>query len=547
MPTFGNNIKNPYSTKNPHDPEKGNKKEEVVKMADGGVIGNPVEPRRQQTGTGFTNLQKFMGASSGQKLGEQVGGAITSQAQGLQSDINKQSEDYQKGLGQQTSVFDPNARDKTLQDVESGKDISDEQSKQFETYRGGKLADEGFAGGLKGYGDLSSKAQDIEQQGKDVESQSGRYGLLQRYASGGKQYTAGGKRLDAMLMGQGGSQALQQARLATSGLGQQVQKAQTGAQEQYGQAVNQAAQFGKQTQDILAAKEADIYKAVDFPAKQAALKQQYADLQAGLGNRPSDSEAAAAKIATGKDIQAEWDAKHAAAGQALGLSGQYMYGMSQAEMQNMLASVYDPTKMQTASQFADASQNAKMAALAKLSGQDLSQMNWGDTSKAGQASQALNTEAAKAGLASALASKKAALENPINQTADQGVQGNQDWVTQRSQGQQMSGANFSNAAWGQTEKDYNQWKQDVAAGKYDTQEINPFTGEATGNMTRPTDLGVDAYAQFANQQSGGITDPQDVVNQLRQAADDRAHAQSYIDSINADRQAKLAAARGSKF
>jgi hypothetical protein len=327
----------------------------------------PVAGRKQRTGTGFVNLQKIMGGASGKKLGEAVGSGITSGAEQVKGQLGTEQSQYGQQLSTASKAFDPEARDKAI--AEAGTGTTEDQTKAFEKYRSGKLGEEGLAGGLKGYGELSSKASDVAQQGKDIESQAGRYNLLQRYASGGKQYTAGGKRLDAMLMGQGGGQALQQARLATGGIGTQLQKGQEGALAQYGKAAGEAKQFGQETEQKLSGAGQEIEKAVDFPTKQAAAQKEYQDTQAAIQKMTETGEVDPAIAAR------------------LGLTeGTDLYNLNPAELTDKLQA----SKMTSASQYSTPEQAARMAALMKLSGKDINQSNWG-TGKGGEAA----AEAAK--------------------------------------------------------------------------------------------------------------------------------------------------------
>ena len=382
----------------------------------GGMVqpGQPggVDPnaRKQKTGTGFVNLQKMMGASSGQKLGQTVAGGITGGAEQVKSQLGQEKEQYGQKLGEASSVFDASKRDAAIKSANESGTVNDEQSKAFEGYRAGKLGAQELSGGLQGYGDLSSKASDVVQQGKDVGSQAGRYNLLQRYASGGKQYGAGAKRLDAMLMGQGGgAQALQQARMSTSGVGSQLQQAQEGAQAQYGVAAGKAKQFGEETEAQLGGATSAVDKEVDFPAKQKALQEKYAQIQSLKDQRPDD-----AYESTHQGSQAAYDKAQQSGAEQLGIAGDYTYGMAGSQLADYAS--LDPNQMQNASQFASKEQNARMNALMKLSGKDAGQSNWG-TAQGGEAEGALKV--GKGALAAKLADLKGKeSESFAKQTSD---------------------------------------------------------------------------------------------------------------------------------
>jgi hypothetical protein len=337
----------------------------VQRFADGGMVQPGQSPQvqpgvdpnaRKKTGTGFVNLQKMIGANSGQRLGQAVAGGITSGAAQVKSQLGEQKEQFGQKLGEASSAFDTSKRDEAIKNAGTAP-TSEDQSKSFEKYRSGQLGAPDLSNGLQGYNDLSSKAADVTQQGKDAESQAGRYNLLQRHASGGKQYGAGAKRLDAMLLGQGGgAQELQKARMATAGVGQQLKQAQEGAQAQYGVAAGQAKQFGEDTNKMLGGAQEEVSKAVDFPARQAAAQAEYAKTQAEIQ-----------RAAASGEIDPEVAAK-------LGLTeGMDLYNLNPAELTNKMQA----SKMTSASQYSTPEQAARMAALMKLSGQDVNQSNWG--------------------------------------------------------------------------------------------------------------------------------------------------------------------------
>lgn len=398
MPVFGNNIQSPYD------------------------LSSPQEPKKKQTGTGFTNLQTMLNKNSGSQLGQTIGNGISGAASDVKSKLGDEQAQYGQQLGQAQSQFDPNKRDQLINQAGTSGQPDDETSKTFEKYRSGDLGAPDLSSGLKGYGDLSSKVADVAQQGKDVESQAGRYNLLQRYASGGKQYTAGQKRLDSMLLGRGGSDDLQQARLATGGIGTQLQQAQQGAQAQYGQATGQAKQFAADTEAKLAGATGAVDTDVDFANKQKALQDRYNQINQGLGQRPDDNYEEAHP-----GSQATFDKQQQAAAEELGIAGDYTYGMTGGQLAQFV--YLHPEKMATASQFATPEQNAKMQALLKLSGKDINQSNWG-TSAGNEASGAFSVS--KDALAKELATRKAG-EGDATKRENDAIASTTDWERQATE------------------------------------------------------------------------------------------------------------------
>lgn len=93
---------------------------------------------------------------------------------------------------------------------------------------------------------LMGSAAEAEQLGNLTRSTGGRQELLRRTV-GGEDYTQGQQRLDTLLLGQAGTQGLNQARKATRGLETDVQEANRLAQEKAKTFASQAKIFGEET------------------------------------------------------------------------------------------------------------------------------------------------------------------------------------------------------------------------------------------------------------------------------------------------------------
>lgn len=350
MPIFGNNNNSQFNTE------------------------NPTAPKKKKTGSGFTNLQKIIGASSGQRMGQAIGQGVTGQAAGFKSQLEQEQQQFGQKLGEAQSTFDPAKRDQIISGAGTSGEPTEEQTNTFKKYLSGQLGADNLSGGLQGFGKLAGQASDLTQQAKDLTSQGGRYNLLQRYVSGGKAYNPGAKRLDAMVLGQGGAKELQQARTGLGSVPMELKQAQDAAQAQYGVAAGKVKDFAKQTGELLDTNIRDVDTAVDFKNKKAAVESLYGKSQDDIKKM----------FESGQIDQATAD--------LIGLGqDQYLYDLDPLQLQQTLS--LDPSKTQFASQFATKEQDARMRALSKLAGKDTTA--WGGPDTAGQATSAITADKEK--------------------------------------------------------------------------------------------------------------------------------------------------------
>lgn len=233
----------------------------------------PNDPK-QRSASGFTNLQRVLGASSQNKLGQAVGSGISNVAGQAKSGIQQAQSQFQQQAQANRLGTDENkqAQENILGKASSGQDLSDKEVEQFQPMFQGRYG--GPTEIAQGQADqIQQKATEAQQLGKGINDSGGRYGLLQRFAASGPQYTSGQSRLDNLLLGQTGQKQLQQARRATTGLEQQAQNTINSAQQQGQTYQNEAKQFGQETQQKLQGQVGNLQQQAQSQAQQKETEQ----------------------------------------------------------------------------------------------------------------------------------------------------------------------------------------------------------------------------------------------------------------------------------
>lgn len=276
------------------------------------AINNPNQPQQRKLGTGFTNLQNIMQANTGNRLGQAVSSGIQQTGQQAQNVLKSGVEDFSKQS--QENALGTQEQKKNVQDVlGNAGDVSDKNVSDFAKYRAGQYSGPTDIANIS---NIQNQARQAQQQGQQVGTSGGRQTLLQQYAAApGTSYNSGQQNLDTLLLGTTGGKQLQQARQAVSGLTNQVQNAQTTAQQQAQQLQSQAQGFGKQVTGQVQGAQSAIYN----PAQQAAQ-------QANVAEQQGSAAAEAARMAA-QNNQLSADALN-----ALGLqAGQRTYGVNLGE------------------------------------------------------------------------------------------------------------------------------------------------------------------------------------------------------------------------
>lgn len=199
-----------------------------------------------KTGSGFTNLQKVIGANQNNQLGSTIQQGIGNQVNQVKAGVNNAQNQFNTQLNQNNTALDANQQ-KVNGILSSPTTASDQDVKTFQDFQKGS-----YSGpqNLQDVDTLRNQATNTQQLGQQIGSSGGRLGLLQRFV-GGNQYTQGQQRLDNLLLGQTGANELKQSRRDASGLNQQVNTADTLAQAKSEEAKQKALFYGNQANQQL--------------------------------------------------------------------------------------------------------------------------------------------------------------------------------------------------------------------------------------------------------------------------------------------------------
>ncbi len=212
-------------------------------MAD--VIDNKIkQPSQQQKGTGFTNIQNIVRANRQNRLGQAVSGGVSDVIGRNQQDLSKAREQFQQDAQQNAigTAGDQAYAQQTIQNAgQTGANPAQADVDRFAKLRAGMYQGPTQLGNQE---QLMAQGADLKGLGNAAANEYGRRGLLQRFV-GPDQYTQGQQRLDNLLLGQTGGQALNQARRNANLFGQQLGQAQQSAQAQGQGLTQQAQQFGQ--------------------------------------------------------------------------------------------------------------------------------------------------------------------------------------------------------------------------------------------------------------------------------------------------------------
>lgn len=163
------------------------------------------QPRR--AGTGFTNVQRILGANAGNRLGQTIAQGVGQVAQQAQQNLGSTAQQFQQ-KAQQGLIGTGQAQQRAqsvvgAQDVDTAVQAAQNDPtlyKDFATYRSGQYKGPKSLSDVTDQSRLMGQAREAEQLGQASTTQGGRAQLLQRFA-GGPQYTRGQRELDALLLG----------------------------------------------------------------------------------------------------------------------------------------------------------------------------------------------------------------------------------------------------------------------------------------------------------------------------------------------------------
>lgn len=201
----------------------------------------PAEPQsspigRREKGTGFTQIQRILGANqgAGDQMGNIIGSGLTSQAGNLSGQLGQAQNQFR-------TQFDL-GKNKAQSDIDLGKNLVQQTGESNDAYaarvaaananntnldtQGTTFANAAYSGpsSIAGADRFGSQARNIGQQGSLAGSGAGQSMLLGGMVAKPGTYTRGQNALDQLLLGQSvqGQQALRQAQAQTSGLARNV-------------------------------------------------------------------------------------------------------------------------------------------------------------------------------------------------------------------------------------------------------------------------------------------------------------------------------------
>ena len=426
-----NIVNDPNAPKDPNSQQSGSQTPDAGGASASGSSSNSPQNSNSRTGSGFVNLQNILQANKTNKLGAAVGSGIQGAAndvkQGLntaQSDFQQQSNQNQMGTTadqqNRSSIINritgapvqvntvgqgPNAQaassapppaatapapsassdivsaggnanfnEKTgqvtnAQPVTPLPSVSDAEAAQFAKYRSGSYAGPQELANLNA---LQGQASQAQQLGANTATAGGQQQLLQQFVGQGPQYGSGMRGLDSLILGQTGGNELNAARQSTAGLSNDVNGANSLAQQIAQSNSAQAKQFGLDTTNQLGNKSSgaigDIYGNLSSTAasKQATADAAFNPLMQRINSgslTPEDE--SQVKNLLGLDPSAPIYAS----------KDQIMLALKTGIKKGN----YDESNV------ADQQQNAKINALQKLSGQNDTNLNQSTIGTAGAA------------------------------------------------------------------------------------------------------------------------------------------------------------------
>lgn len=198
--------------------------------------------QNRQRGTGFTNINRILGANvgAGQQLAGRIGGAIQGQGQRVRQNLGQAQQQFQTGFQQarQQALANINAAGAMAkQPGESDEDYEARVANQGADYAqtGQNLRSTSYTGptGFENPNLLLSQAHTAGALGTFARSGLGQGILARQYGAGRGNYSTGQNMLDQMFLSQdpNAQRSLQQARQSVVGLGEGVQSAASAAEE----------------------------------------------------------------------------------------------------------------------------------------------------------------------------------------------------------------------------------------------------------------------------------------------------------------------------
>ena len=210
-------------------------------------INNNSPRKEKQRGSGFTNIQKVIGANKGNRLGSSISGSLQQQGEDTKKAVEGAKSRFGEKL-EQGSMGEKQAQERTdiIQKAKSSPGIGQQDLSTFSRFNAGQYS------GPKGLEDkqgLIRQGNDASQLAGASGSAQGREGLLQRFVNS-PQYTRGTLKTDAMLLG-GAAPELRQASSELRGISRDVNTDARIAENSAEQASLRNKAFGEDTRNML--------------------------------------------------------------------------------------------------------------------------------------------------------------------------------------------------------------------------------------------------------------------------------------------------------
>lgn len=366
-------------------------------VSSGGKPGDQYKPEaysQKSQGTGYTNIQRVVQANRPQQLQQAVAGNISGASQQGIGNVNQASQQFQgQTAGNQANTAanqqlvqnvlnDPtkfsqaqanpasgatNAAPTAGQNVYGTNSAVGQQGTLFTQLLGGQY---GGPQALANQDQLAAQTQALRQMGQGLGTSGGQQSILQGVMGNNPQYSRGQQTLDALLLGQGNSQALTQARRQALGATDVLGQAQAGAAEQAKEGTAGAQAFGQQVQGQFGSTVSGADKALQDQATAAQTardtkyQQTLADIKTG---NITQEEADLLGLTSGQNVYnvlndpSKFLSESALKANAQNVAGTQDYAKMQALQQ--LAGGYTPGAAQDVfKQYQDPSQAGKFAA-----------------------------------------------------------------------------------------------------------------------------------------------------------------------------------------
>lgn len=216
------------------------------------MIRQPNQPQQQKRGSGFTNINRVLGANQNNRLGTSISQGVLGQAEQARGNIREASNKFREEAGSNrldtegNRVARQNILNKVTQETDAPPVLGEDEQKQFENFRTGTYKGPQQLGNE---GEIRSQAENAQQLGKLTQTSGGRQGLLQRFA-GGAGYGLGQQKVDNLLLS-GAPGGLNAIRRYTQGLGEEQNRAINEARNVGSEYANRAKAFNMETDEAV--------------------------------------------------------------------------------------------------------------------------------------------------------------------------------------------------------------------------------------------------------------------------------------------------------